>query len=102
MIASVLGASQETGFVVSSFKSAVDDATRKYAVFVPKRYAETKTAWPVLLFLHGYGESGDDIELVRRHGPIKEAPQRPQVGYGSVIHAGRTGPRTSWPRSLMP
>lgn len=27
--------------------------------------------WPLLLFLHGYGECGDDIDKVRKHGPPK-------------------------------
>lgn len=28
---------------------------------------------PLLLFLHGFGERGDDLEAVKRHGPPKEA-----------------------------
>lgn len=27
--------------------------------------------WPVLLFLHGYGECGDDLQQVKVHGPPK-------------------------------
>lgn len=27
--------------------------------------------WPLLLFLHGSGERGDDTELLKRHGPPK-------------------------------
>lgn len=99
LMASILGASEETGFVLSSFKSTFDGTARSYAVFVPKRYPETRTAWPVVLFLHGYGESGSDVELLRRHGPIKEAmtqadfpflvvaPQCPRVEYGRVMNA---------------
>ncbi|MHC4249952.1 MAG: carboxylesterase family protein [Planctomycetota bacterium] len=30
---------------------------------------------PMLLFLHGAGERGDDLELVKRHGPPKEVEQ---------------------------
>ena len=30
-----------------------------------------KEGWPLLLFLHGYGECGSDIEKVKKHGPPK-------------------------------
>ena len=30
-----------------------------------------KDGWPLLLFLHGYGECGDDLEKVKVHGPPK-------------------------------
>ncbi|MFT5528208.1 MAG: putative peptidase [Pirellulaceae bacterium] len=41
-----------------------------YLLCLPKDY-ETKESWPVLLFLHGSGERGDDLELVKKHGPPK-------------------------------
>ena len=31
--------------------------------------------WPLLLFLHGAGERGDDLELVKVHGPPKMIAQ---------------------------
>ena len=30
-----------------------------------------KAGWPLLLFLHGYGECGKNIEKVKTHGPLK-------------------------------
>jgi predicted peptidase len=41
-----------------------------YLLYLPKDYA-TQEAWPLLLFLHGAGERGDDLELVKKHGPPK-------------------------------
>src|SRR5215510_5031097 len=38
---------------------AVDGTTQPYAVFVPEKY-DPKTAWPLVVFLHGSGESGTD------------------------------------------
>ncbi len=73
--------SQETGFLVRSFKSPVTETTRQYAVYVPERYFQGKEPWPVIVFLHGRGESGDDIELVRKHGPIQEAMSRPDFPF---------------------
>lgn len=41
-----------------------------YLLYVPDQYGEDPTVkWPLLLFLHGAGERGNDIELVKRHGP---------------------------------
>jgi len=42
----------------------------KYLLYLPKEY-EQKTPCPVLLFLHGSGERGDDLSLVKKHGPPK-------------------------------
>jgi len=41
-----------------------------YLLYLPKDY-EAKESWPLLLFLHGSGERGNDLELVQVHGPPK-------------------------------
>ncbi|MCH1409971.1 MAG: hypothetical protein L7V87_13140, partial [Verrucomicrobiales bacterium] len=41
-----------------------------YLLYEPKSSPEKNP--PLLLFLHGGGESGDDIEKVKTHGPPKE------------------------------
>lgn len=45
------------GFVDRVFKDA--EGEHKYVVFVPENYTPDKK-WPVILFLHGAGERGDD------------------------------------------
>ena len=43
-----------------------------YWLFLPKDYdAQTEKTWPLLLFLHGMDERGNDIEKVKMHGPPK-------------------------------
>lgn len=32
-------------------------------------HTDAKRRWPLLLFLHGAGERGDDLNLVKKHGP---------------------------------
>jgi predicted peptidase len=41
-----------------------------YLRYLPKNY-EKQDSWPLLIFLHGSGERGDDLELVKTHGPPK-------------------------------
>lgn len=46
--------------------------TLEYYLYFPPEYegAETKK-FPLLLFLHGGGESGGDLEMIRKNGPPK-------------------------------
>ena len=42
----------------------------KYVQYLPKDYDPTKT-YPLVFFLHGAGERGDDLDLASRHGYAK-------------------------------
>jgi len=45
-----------------------------YLRFLPRMYGSApKQKWPLILFLHGAGERGDDIQLVKTHGIPKVA-----------------------------
>ncbi len=44
--------------------------TNNYLLYLPKDYEE-KDNWPLMVFLHGAGERGDDLELLKVHGPSK-------------------------------
>ena len=66
-----------------------------YLLFLPEGY-ETQAQWPMILFLHGAGERGSNLEYVKRHGVariveeqsgfpfIVASPQCPQGQYWSV------------------
>jgi predicted peptidase len=41
-----------------------------YLLYLPQDY-DQQERWPLLLFLHGGGERGDDLELLKIHGPPK-------------------------------
>ncbi|MFC1716365.1 prolyl oligopeptidase family serine peptidase [Candidatus Poribacteria bacterium] len=48
-----------------------------YLLFLPEDYGkDAEKQWPLLLFLHGMGERGDDLERVKVHGPPKIVEQR--------------------------
>ncbi len=41
-----------------------------YLLYLPKDYeADPAKKWPLVVFLHGAGERGDDLEKVKVHGP---------------------------------
>lgn len=54
--------SLETGYPVSC----------RYWVAFPAGYdADPAARWPLLIFLHGAGERGDQLDAVKKHGPLK-------------------------------
>lgn len=67
-IAEELGIS--TGFINKTMEARGEE--RAYAVYVPRHYDPSK-AWPLIVFLHGAGERGDDGLL------------QTEVGLGSAI-----------------
>ncbi|WP_082842816.1 alpha/beta hydrolase-fold protein [Gemmata sp. SH-PL17] len=42
-----------------------------YLLYLPKGYEKGDKDWPLVLFLHGGGETGTDLEKVKIHGPPK-------------------------------
>jgi predicted peptidase len=68
--------------IFSSYEASADDGQEAakletqvkvqmdYLLYLPKDY-EKQESCPLLLFLHGSGERGDDLELVKKHGPPK-------------------------------
>jgi predicted peptidase len=43
-----------------------------YLLYLPPDYDEhAQQKWPLVMFLHGYGERGNDLELVKKHGLAK-------------------------------
>ena len=40
----------------------------KYHIYFPDNYHDSDTSFPMVLFLHGSGERGDNIGLVEKHG----------------------------------
>ena len=46
--------------------------TARFLLYLPEGYQDKKeTKWPLMLFLHGAGERGDDLNRLKVHGPPK-------------------------------
>lgn len=56
-----------------SFEGTVTrDVAMKYLLYVPNDYeSDPDKEWPMIVFLHGSGERGNDLEKVKVHGPPK-------------------------------
>lgn len=64
-----------------------------YLLFLPEGYAESDKKWPLILFLHGAGESGADLEKVKKHGPPKIVEAKPDFPFIVVSPQSR---RRGW------
>src|SRR5688572_21490851 len=53
----------------------------RYLLFLPGSYRHDGERWPLLLFLHGAGERGNDLELVKKHGPPKLVESVPEFPF---------------------
>lgn len=55
-------------------KSADGEMELRYLLYLPAEYEQQQQKkFPLILFLHGAGERGDNLELVKVHGPPKLA-----------------------------
>lgn len=52
-----------------------------YLLFLPEGYDGNSRRWPLILFLHGSGQRGDNLELVKEHGVAKIVEQRPDLPF---------------------
>lgn len=52
-----------------------------YLLFLPKGYAASKENFPLMLFLHGSGESGTNVAKVKKHGPPKIVESKPDFPF---------------------
>jgi poly(3-hydroxybutyrate) depolymerase len=77
VIVASLPAAEKSGFLDRTLKGP-DGALAKYVVFVPHDYDPKKKS-PVILFLHGSGESGTDGQ------------NQTQVGLGKAIRDFKKG-----------
>nr|NQU90143.1 prolyl oligopeptidase family serine peptidase [Bacteroidota bacterium] len=57
-------------------KTLCRDVDMNYLRYLPPGFDESSgEIYPIILFLHGSGERGNDIELVKKHGPPKIAQE---------------------------
>lgn len=73
-----------------------------YLLYTPQSY-DRATAWPLVFFLHGAGERGSDLELVKTHGIPKVAERNLDCGRElPFLAVSPQCPRDSWWDALLP
>ncbi len=67
-----------------------------YLLYLPNEYGKEKEKkWPLILFLHGAGETGTDIEKVKKHGPPKLVSEGKEMPF-IVVSPQWSGPGFGW------
>jgi len=87
----------ETGFLDRTV--TVSDATYKYQVFVPDNWSPKKS-WPIILFLHGAGERGDD-GLVQTEVGIATAIRLDRSRFPAIVVIPQCRKNAWWAASPM-
>jgi predicted peptidase len=71
-----------------------------YLLFLPSTYAVHPQRWPLMLFLHGAGERGEDLQLVKRHGVAKIVEEQP--AFPLLVVSPQCPPTEAWaPEPLL-
>ena len=70
----------EGGKQIATKLDAQVHVTLKYLIYLPADY-DKQEKWPLILFLHGAGERGDNLDAVKRHGPPKLIEQGKQFPF---------------------
>lgn len=66
-------------------KEITKKVTLDYLLYLPKGYEEEQNEkWPMILFLHGMGERGDDVEKIKKHGIPKIIEQGTELPFIAV------------------
>jgi|HubBroStandDraft_3_1064219.scaffolds.fasta_scaffold470937_2 predicted peptidase len=73
--------------------------TLNYLVSRPRRYQESASRWPVILYLHGAGDRGNDLNLVKRQGPPYEAEREPDFPF--IVVSPRSVPASAAHRGCL-
>src|SRR5436190_1341960 len=67
-----------------------------YLLHLPASYGQNPDLrWPLILFLHGYGESGDNVSVVAKHGIPQIVAAQPDFPF--IVIAPQCPWKTWWP-----
>ncbi len=65
-------------------KDIVQHVSLDYLLHLPPGYGEGDQRWPLVFFLHGAGERGSNLELVKKHGIPQVAERDPSLPFVAV------------------
>ncbi len=91
----VMGASQEAKILN---KQVTQTVTCDYLLYLPEGYGEKDQKWPLMMFLHGAGERGSNLELVKKHGPPKLVEQGKDMPF--IVVSPQCPSQGWWPEKI--
>jgi predicted peptidase len=71
----------------------------RYLLFLPSAYARQPQRWPLILFLHGAGERGHDLHLVKRHGIAKMVEACTDFPF--IVVSPQCPPQQAWSTDVL-
>jgi predicted esterase len=93
-------------FSVSFFFAKAQQTAEKfvqetqYLLYLPDGYLnDTIKKWPLLMFLHGSGESGTELNKVKVHGPPKLIEQGKKFPF--IVVSPQAPPNTGWRAEIL-
>lgn len=69
-----------------------------YLLALPTDYGASEGPWPLLMFLHGAGERGDDVEIVKRNGPPRLIAKGQELPF--IVVSPQCSTREYWPQKV--
>lgn len=83
-------------------KSVTKVLKANYLLYLPKDYGrQSDKKWPLVVFLHGSGESGSDLEKVKVHGLPKLVSQGKEFPFIIVSPQAPGVPRRTWDTEVL-
>ena len=68
-----------------------------YLLYLPEDYGKDQNKkWPLMLFLHGAGERGNDVQLVAKHGPPKLLAKKTDLPVKDFVVVSPQCPANGW------
>ncbi len=90
-----MGASQEAKTLNKQITKTV---TCDYLFSLPKGYSVKDQKWPLMMFLHGAGERGSNLELLKKHGPPKLIEQGKEMPF--IVVSPQCPSEAWWPEKV--
>lgn len=79
-------------------KQGTDSILIGYLLYLPKGYETSNENWPMILFIHGGGERGDEPDTLRRHGLPKLIEKGMDLSF--IVVSPQCPPRPTWLRFI--
>src|SRR5438067_12488734 len=88
---------------IQTFKTKLPSSINpNYLLYLPKEYDPLQSKrWPLILFLHGAGERGDNLELVKVHGVPKIVEQYPDLNFPFIVVSPQCSLDARWSSRIL-